>query len=66
VSVPKVQTSPVFSIEIEEPVFKRLATIAAKEGVNINELGSALLRDVLMLHRSEINRAVETVKRRHA
>jgi hypothetical protein len=50
-------------IEIEESVFKKLRTIATKEGISINELGSELIKRILLLHRTELQRVIDQIKR---
>jgi hypothetical protein len=55
-------TPPRFSIEVEESVFKRLHTLATKEGISINELGSALIKRLLLLHRTEVRRVIDEIK----
>jgi hypothetical protein len=56
---------PPFLIEIKENVFKRLSALALKEKVAIDELGSALINRLLMLHRTEVNRVIDELKRRN-
>ena len=57
--------TPSFLIEIEESVFKRLSTLALKEQVSINELGSALIKRLLLLHRTEVRRVIDELRRNH-
>jgi hypothetical protein len=57
--------TPYFSVEIEESVFKRLSTLALKEKVSINELGSALIKRLLLLHRTEVQRVIDELKRKN-
>jgi hypothetical protein len=54
-----------FFIEIEESVFKRLTNLATKERIGINELASALIKCLLLLHRTEVKRIIEEVRRNH-
>jgi len=56
---------PPFLIEIDESVFKRLTNLANKEGISINELASALIKCLLLLHRAEVKRVIDTIKRNH-
>lgn len=56
---------PLFSVEIEERIFKKLNALAIKEKLNINELASELLRCTLFLHRSEVQRVVDEIRRRN-
>jgi DNA polymerase III delta prime subunit len=58
-------STPPFLIEVEASVFKRLRTIATKEGISINELGSELIKRILLLHRTEVNRVIDQIKRNH-
>jgi hypothetical protein len=59
------QSAPPFSVEVEASVFKRLRAIATKEGISFNRLGSELIKNVLLLHRSELNRIIDQIKRNH-
>jgi hypothetical protein len=52
-------------IEIEQSVFKRLSTLAIKERVSVNELGSALIKRMLLLHRTEVRRVIDELKRKN-
>jgi len=52
-------------IEIEQSVFNRLRTLATKEGISINELGSALIKRLLLLHRTEVQRVIDELRRNH-
>jgi len=62
-SIPR--TPPSFLIELDENVFKRLHTLSTKEGISINELGSALIKCLLLLHRTEVKQIIDTIKRNH-
>jgi len=58
-------TPPPFFVEVEESVFKKLHTIATKEGISINQLGSELIKRILLLHRTELGRVIYEIKRRN-
>jgi hypothetical protein len=57
--------TPSFFIEIEESVFKRLTTLARKEGIDTNRFGSELIKRLLLLHRTEVGRVIFEIKRRN-
>lgn len=59
------QTLQLFYVEVEKRVYQRLETIATREGININAFASALLRDALLLHRSQVQDVIDTIKRNH-
>jgi predicted DNA-binding ribbon-helix-helix protein len=62
-SIPR--TPPLFSIELESHVFKRLQNLAAKEQISVSELASALIKCLLLLHRTEVKRVIEEIRRNH-
>jgi len=63
--VGKPKPNPAFFIQIEESVFKRLNTLAMKEGIDTNRFGSELIKRLLLLHRTEVGRVIFEIKRRN-
>jgi len=62
-SVDEAQAShSLFSVEIEENIFKRLSDLASINGIPIKVLVSRLLMHMVVYHRMEIKEIVERIK----
>jgi len=62
--VEKPRSTPLFWIEIEENVFKKLTILAAKEQIPISQLASEILKAFLTAHHRELKTLIETLKKR--
>lgn len=58
----QVPTSALFSIQIEENIFKRLSDLASINGIPLKLLASRLLMHMVVYHRTEVKELVERIK----
>jgi hypothetical protein len=55
---------PPSSLELSKNVFQKLANLATKENVSVNQLASEMLKAMLALHHREVRQIIETIKKR--
>jgi len=57
-------STPLFYVEVEASIFKKLTNLATKEQIPISQLTSEILKAFLTAHHRELKALIETLKKR--
>jgi hypothetical protein len=57
-------STPLFYVEVEASIFKKLTNLATKEQIPISQLTSEILKAFLTAHHRELKALIESLKKR--